>query len=132
MKADDGRVVSNFIVQALKGIPLTIYGSGMQTRSFCYVDDLVPALLGLMDQPSGLTGPMNLGNPTEFTMTELAQAIIALTGSRSEIVFKELPEDDPKQRQPNISFAQEQLGWNPTVPLQVGLERTVDYFRAII
>lgn len=128
MHPNDGRVVSNFIMQALKGQPITIYGDGKQTRSFCYVDDLVDGLVRLMNSPDGFTGPVNLGNPGEFTIMELAQKVIDLTGSSSELVFKPLPSDDPTQRQPNITLAGEKLGWNPKVPLEVGLGKTIDYF----
>jgi UDP-glucuronate decarboxylase len=129
MHPDDGRVVSNFIVQALRGQDITIYGDGGQTRSFCYVDDLIEAMLRMMDTDAGFTGPVNVGNPGEFTILELAQAILRLTGSQSKIVFKALPQDDPRQRQPDISLAAQKLGWSPTVALEDGLARTVDYFR---
>jgi UDP-glucuronate decarboxylase len=125
----DGRVVSNFIVQALLGDPITIYGDGKQTRSFCYVDDLVEGFIRLMDTGTDVTGPVNLGNPGEFTMLELAQKVIALTGSKSELLFGDLPQDDPKQRQPNIELAKRELEWEPTIPLDQGLSYTVDYFR---
>ena len=126
----DGRVVSNFIVQALKGEPITLYGDGRQTRSFCYVDDLVDGLVRLMDSPGEVTGPINLGNPVEFSMTELAQRVIALTGSASKLVTAPLPADDPRQRQPDISRARELLGWQPAIALDEGLERTIDDFKA--
>lgn len=129
MHPNDGRVVSNFIVQALQGQDITIYGDGMQTRSFCYVDDLIEGMLRLMDTPAGFTGPVNIGNPVEFTMLELAQWVLKLTGSKSTIIFKALPSDDPRQRQPDISIAKDALKWAPTVSLQDGLERTIDYFR---
>jgi UDP-glucuronate decarboxylase len=129
MHPNDGRVVSTFIVQALRGEPITVFGDGNQSRSFCYVDDLVEGLIRLMDSPGHVTGPINLGNPNEFTMLELAQRVVALTGSRSEIVFKPLPQDDPRQRQPDITLAAETLSWAPTVQLAAGLERTVAYFR---
>jgi len=129
MHPADGRVVSNFIVQALKNEPLTIYGDGSQTRSFCYVDDLVAGLIALMETGPEVTGPINIGNPNEFTIRELATSVIELTGSRSEIVQHPLPADDPKQRQPDIARAKEVLGWQPTVELEAGLKRTVDYFR---
>jgi UDP-glucuronate decarboxylase len=132
MHAADGRVVSNFIVQALKGEPITIYGDGQQTRSFCYVDDLVDGLVRLMDSGDDITGPINLGNPTEFSMAELAERVIAVTGSRSALAHEPLPEDDPRQRQPDISRAKAQLGWEPKVALADGLERTVDYFRSVV
>ena len=129
MHINDGRVVSNFVVQALRGEPLTVFGDGSQTRSFCYVDDLVDGLVRLMDSPDDVTGPVNLGNPVEFTMLELAQRVLELTGSRSEVVFAPLPLDDPKRRQPNIDKAGALLDWAPTVTLATGLERTVAYFR---
>jgi UDP-glucuronate decarboxylase len=132
MHPNDGRVVSNFIVQALRNQPLTVFGDGSQTRSFCYVDDLVEALLGLMATPSHVTGPINLGNPTECTMLELAERVIATTNSLSRIVFKPLPADDPQRRKPDITLAREQLGWEPRTPLQTGLERTVAYFDALL
>jgi UDP-glucuronate decarboxylase len=128
MAADDGRVVSNFIVQALTGQPLTVFGDGTQTRSFCYVDDLVDGLIRLMDSPDEVTGPINLGNPGEFTMLELAQQVTALVGG-PDIEYRPLPQDDPVRRKPDIAKAQELLGWQPTVPLEEGLKRTVDYFR---
>ncbi|WP_173934749.1 UDP-glucuronic acid decarboxylase family protein [Chelativorans sp. Marseille-P2723] len=128
MRADDGRVVSNFIVQALKGEPLTIYGNGRQTRSFCYVDDLVDGLVRLMASPAELNRPVNLGNPCEFTIRELAQQVIELTGSRSRIVFHPLPADDPQQRRPDISLAEQELDWRPTMALRNGLEHTIRYF----
>lgn len=125
----DGRVVSNFIVQALRGDPITIYGDGQQTRSFCYVDDLVEGFIRLMDTDKVVTGPVNLGNPGEFTMLELAQKVIILTGSKSDLLFVDLPEDDPKQRQPDISLAKRELNWEPTISLDKGLKYTVDSFR---
>jgi UDP-glucuronate decarboxylase len=128
MAADDGRVVSNFIVQALTGQPLTIFGDGTQTRSFCYVDDLVEGLIRLMDSSDDVTGPINLGNPGEFTMLELAQQVTALVGG-PDIEYRPLPQDDPVRRKPDIGKAQDLLGWAPTVPLEEGLKRTVDYFR---
>jgi UDP-glucuronate decarboxylase len=129
MNANDGRVVSNFIVQALRGEPITIYGDGSQTRSFCYVDDLVDGMLRLMDSPAEFTGPVNVGNPGEFTMLSLAEAVLRIVGGRSKLVFMPLPQDDPRQRQPDISLAREKLGWEPKVPLEDGLRETVDYFR---
>lgn len=132
MHPNDGRVVSNFIVQALKGDPITIYGDGKQTRSFCYVDDLIDGLIRLMDSPDEFTGPVNLGNPSEFTMLELAQQVIALTQSKSDLVFKPLPGDDPKQRQPDIALAKKELGWEPTVSLIEGLSKTIAYFDALM
>jgi UDP-glucuronate decarboxylase len=128
MHPNDGRVVSNFILQALKGEPITIYGTGSQTRSFCYVDDMVEALTLLMNTPDEMTGPMNLGNPDEFTILELAERIHRLTDSKSEIIFKPLPHDDPQKRQPDISLAKRHLGWSPKVALEDGLRMTIDYF----
>lgn len=132
MHPNDGRVVSNFIVQALRGEPITIYGDGSQTRSFCYVDDLVDGMVRLMATSHDITGPVNVGNPGEFTMLELAEAVRRLTGSESVIEYRALPQDDPKQRQPDISRAQRELGWEPTIALEAGLERTVDYFRSAL
>ncbi|HVT29847.1 MAG TPA: UDP-glucuronic acid decarboxylase family protein [Lacipirellulaceae bacterium] len=129
MHPNDGRVVSNFIVQALKGEDITIYGDGSQTRSFCYVDDLVQAMTRVMATPDEFTGPINIGNPQEFTIRELAEQVIRLTGSQSRLSFKPLPADDPKQRRPDISLAKEVLGWSPTIELAEGLERTIRYFR---
>ncbi|MDB5926059.1 MAG: NAD-dependent dehydratase [Betaproteobacteria bacterium] len=129
MHPDDGRVVSNFIVQALSHQPITIYGKGTQTRSFCYVDDLTDALVRLMDTADDFVGPVNIGNPRAFTILELAQKITQLTGSRSQLVFRPLPSDDPVQRQPDISLAKKKLGWQPCIELDQGLERTIDYFR---
>jgi len=128
MHPNDGRVVSNFIVQALRGEDITIYGSGQQTRSFCYVDDLVEVIIRFMNSPADLTGPVNIGNPGEFTMLELAEKVISLTGSRSKLVFKSLPSDDPKQRQPDISLAKQALDWEPRVSLEDGLKETIAYF----
>ena len=128
----DGRVVSNFIVQALRGEPITIYGNGQQTRSFCYVDDLVEGFIKMMDTGPSVTGPVNLGNPGEFTIRELAEKIIALTGSESDLVEQPLPSDDPKQRQPDISKARTSLDWEPTVALDEGLQRTVGYFKKLL
>lgn len=132
MHSNDGRVVSNFIVQALKNDQITVYGDGKQTRSFCYVNDLIESFLRLMDTPDEFTGPINVGNPKEFTILELAEKVIALTGSNSKIIFKPLPSDDPVQRQPNISLAKEQLGWEPRIDLEQGLTRTIAYFEAMI
>jgi UDP-glucuronate decarboxylase len=129
MHPNDGRVVSNFIIQALKGDPITIYGEGSQTRSFCYVDDLVEALMRLMATGDEVTGPMNVGNPVEFTILQLAQKVIELTGSKSVIKKMPLPSDDPKQRQPDISLAKKTLGWEPTTQLDAGLRKTIEYFR---
>jgi UDP-glucuronate decarboxylase len=129
MHPNDGRVVSNFIVQALRGEDITIYGTGQQTRSFCYVDDLIEGFLRLMNTEAGFTGPVNVGNPVEFTMLELAEKTIALTASKSKLVFRPLPQDDPKQRQPDISIAQSKLQWEPKVALEDGLKETISYFR---
>jgi len=128
MRPRDGRVVSNFIVQALSNEPITIFGNGTQTRSFCYVDDLIEGFIRLMGAPAGVTGPINLGNPGEFQVRELAEMVIEMTGSKSGIVFKPLPVDDPTQRKPDISRAKQELGWQPTVSLREGLERTIAYF----
>jgi UDP-glucuronate decarboxylase len=132
MHPNDGRVVSNFIVQALKGEPITIYGDGQQTRSFCYVDDLVEGFVRLMDSSDEITGPMNLGNPGEFTILELAEKVIALTGSKSTMIRKPLPADDPMQRQPDISFARRAIGWEPKVQLEDGLKRAIAYFDTLL
>jgi UDP-glucuronate decarboxylase len=132
MHPNDGRVVSNFIVQALKGEAITIYGTGKQTRSFCYVDDLIEAFLRLMATGDDVTGPVNLGNPGEFTMLELAETVLRLTGSKSKLEFKPLPTDDPLQRCPDISLAKAKLGWEPKIPLTEGLERTIAYFKSIL
>ena len=132
MHPNDGRVVSNFIVQALRGNDITIYGTGRQTRSFCYVDDMVEALVRTMGTADDFTGPVNIGNPGEFTMLELAEKILRLTGSRSKLAFEPLPADDPRQRQPDISLAREQLGWEPKVALEDGLRETIAYFRDVL
>jgi UDP-glucuronate decarboxylase len=132
MHPDDGRVVSNFIVQALKGIPLTIFGDGSQTRSFCYVDDLIEGFTRLMNSPAVVTGPVNLGNPGEFTILELAELVLEMTGSKSGLVRRPLPADDPKQRQPDISQAKAQLNWQPAVPLREGLRHTIAYFDRLL
>lgn len=132
MHPNDGRVVSNFIVQALRGEDITLYGDGEQTRSFCYVDDLVDGLIALMDSPEGVTGPINLGNPGEFTIKELAEQVIDLTGSPSNMVHKPLPQDDPRQRQPDISRAADQLNWAPKVALRDGLTKTIAYFDGLL
>ena len=132
MHPDDGRVVSNFIVQALKGESLTIYGDGSQTRSFCYVDDLVTGLIRLMRTEDDCTGPVNLGNPDEFQIKQLAERVLALVGSRSNIIYKELPQDDPQQRRPDITLAKARLNWQPSIALDDGLIRTVEYFRALL
>ena len=132
MHPDDGRVVSNFIMQALRGEPITIYGDGSQTRSFGYVDDLVEGILRLMATEDAFLGPVNLGNPGEVSVRALAERIIAMTGSRSQLVFESLPVDDPKQRQPDITLARQKLNWAPKIELRDGLQRTIDYFRSII
>jgi UDP-glucuronate decarboxylase len=132
MHVNDGRVVSNFVVQALQGEPITIYGDGLQTRSFCYVDDLVGGLMLLMDSPSDFTGPVNLGNPNEMTIRELAETVVELCGSKSEIIYRPLPSDDPKQRKPDIGLAKERLKWQPTTGLREGLEKTINYFDGIL
>jgi UDP-glucuronate decarboxylase len=132
MRPDDGRVVSNFIVQALAGRPITVFGDGSQTRSFCYIDDLVEGLIRLMDSADEITGPVNLGRPEEFTMLALAQQVLEEVGGRSEIVYEALPADDPVRRLPDISLARELLRWEPTIPLRDGLHKTVDYFRGIL
>jgi UDP-glucuronate decarboxylase len=132
MRPDDGRVVSNFICQALLGEDITIFGRGEQTRSFCYVTELIDGLDRLMNSPENITGPINIGNPNEFTIRELAEKVIEITGSKSKIVERPLPEDDPKQRQPNIDLAEKLLGWHPTINLNEGLKRTVAYFEALL
>lgn len=132
MHPDDGRVVSNFIVQAIQGEDITIYGDGLQSRSFCYVDDLIEACIRMMDSDDDFVGPVNIGNPKEFTMLGLAEQVIRLTGTESKIVYKPLPSDDPRQRRPDISLAKERLGWEPTIPLEEGLGRTIDYFKKIL
>jgi UDP-glucuronate decarboxylase len=132
MHPRDGRVVSNFIVQAIKGEPITLYGDGNQTRSFCYVDDLVEGFVRLMDSPADFTGPVNLGNPGEFTIRALAEKILAVTGSRSTLEFRPLPVDDPRQRQPDITLASSRLGWSPKVTLEEGLPGTIAYFRSLM
>ena len=132
MHPNDGRVVSNFIVQALQGEAITIYGDGSQSRSFCYVDNLVDGLIRLMESPAGFTGPVNLGNPNEFTIRQLAEKVIAMTGSKSELVQKPLPGDDPTQRQPDITVARAKLGWEPDIQLEQGLVQTIAYFRQLL
>lgn len=132
MHPNDGRVVSNFIVQALCGEDITIYGDGSQTRSFCYVDDIIEGLMCMMASPREITGPFNIGNPVEFTIKELAETILKMIGSSSQLVFRSLPQDDPKQRQPDITLAHENLGWQPKVELKLGLEKTIAYFRQCI
>ncbi|MBF0458066.1 MAG: SDR family oxidoreductase [Nitrospirae bacterium] len=132
MFQNDGRVVSNFIVAALKQEDITVYGDGSQTRSFCYVDDLCDGLIKLMNSPDEITGPINLGNPGEFTILELARKIIHMTGSRSKVIFLQLPADDPTQRQPDITMAKNVLGWEPSVPLDEGLVKTIDYFKEVL
>jgi UDP-glucuronate decarboxylase len=131
MHPQDGRVVSNFIMQALRGEEITIYGNGSQTRSFCYVDDLIDGMIRMMDTEKGFTGPVNLGNAQEFTILQLAQEVLQLTGSRSKLSFKPLPQDDPKQRQPDIALARSKLGWQPKVALRDGLKETIGYFRKL-
>jgi len=130
MAENDGRVVSNFILQALKNQEITVFGDGSQTRSFCYVDDLIEGMIRMMENQQGFIGPVNLGNPQENSILEFAEKIVSITGSASRIAFKPLPQDDPKQRRPDISLAAEQLGWQPLVPLATGLKRTADYFAA--
>ena len=132
MHPNDGRVVSNFIIQALRGEDISIYGDGSQTRSFCYVDDLISGMMKLMESRDGFIGPVNIGNPSEFSILELAQNIIELTNSRSKISFHPLPQDDPKQRKPDISLAQRELGWAPSVQLKEGLEKTIAYFKSTL
>ncbi|MEJ2477240.1 MAG: SDR family oxidoreductase [Desulfobacterales bacterium] len=131
MHPNDGRVISNFIVQALLGRDITVYGDGRQTRSFCFVDDLIDGLFRLMNSPDDFTGPVNIGNPGEYTILELADKIITLTGAKSTIVYKPLPQDDPLQRRPDITLAREKLGWNPVTDLENGLQRTIDYFKSL-
>ena len=130
MRPDDGRVVSNFIVQALKGKDITVYGDGKQTRSFCYVDDLIEAMIRMMNQEE-IIGPVNTGNPNEFTILELAEKVIELTGSKSKIIFKDLPEDDPMQRKPDNTLAREKLDWEPKIQLEEGLEKTITFFNQL-
>jgi UDP-glucuronate decarboxylase len=132
MHPRDGRVISNFIVQALRGADITIYGDGRQTRSFCYVDDLIDGLVRMMDNEQGFTGPVNIGNPGEFTMLELANAVIRLTGSSSRLVFVPLPLDDPRQRQPDITLASQKLQWQPTVSVEQGLPKTIEFFKSLL
>ena len=132
MSLNDGRVISNFIVQALKGEDITIFGDGTHTRSFQYIDDLVTGLIRLMDTGDDFTGPVNLGNPVEFTINELAEMIIKLTGTKSKIIYKPLPQDDPKQRQPDISLARKEIGWEPEVGIEEGLMKTIEYFREVL
>jgi len=132
MHPNDGRVVSNFIIQALKGEDITIYGDGSQTRSFCYVDDTVDGIIRMMNTHRGYTGPVNLGNPNEISIFDLARLIIDLTGSESRIVFKPLPQDDPRRRCPDITLAREKLGWKPTIDLKTGLKKTLEYFSSFI
>ena len=132
MHPNDGRVVSNFIMQALRGEAITIYGDGQQTRSFCYVDDLIEGFIRMMDANDDISGPINLGNPSEFTIKQLAEAIINLTGAKSELIKQPLPEDDPLKRQPDITIAKQQLDWQPSIDLEAGLTKTIDYFRAFV
>jgi UDP-glucuronate decarboxylase len=132
MHPNDGRVVSNFIVQALQGKDITIYGDGQQTRSFCYVDDLIDAMIKMMNSEKGFIGPVNIGNPGEFTMLQLAEMVLMLSNSKSKIIYQPLPSDDPKQRQPNIDLAKDKLGWQPKVELKDGLRETIAYFKKMI
>jgi UDP-glucuronate decarboxylase len=132
MHPNDGRVVSNFIVQALQGKDITIYGDGSQTRSFCFVDDLIDGMIKFMNTDDSVIGPMNIGNPTEFTMLQLAEKVINMTGTSSKIVYEKLPEDDPLQRKPDITLAQSVLNWNPSIELEEGLTHTIQYFKSII
>lgn len=132
MHPNDGRVVSNFIVQALKGQDITIFGDGQQTRSFCYVDDLIEVMIRMMNSPADFTGPVNIGNPCEFTMLKLAETILTLTASKSRLIFKSLPSDDPKQRQPDISLARSRLDWEPKICLEDGLKRTIEHFKSVL
>jgi len=132
MAEADGRVVSNFIVQALRHQDITIYGDGLQTRSFCYVDDLLNGMMALMDSDDAVTGPVNIGNPGEFTIRELAEKVIFITGSTSSIIEKPLPQDDPRQRRPDIGMAKSVLGWEPKIQLEQGLKKTIDYFRGVV
>ncbi len=132
MHPQDGRVVSNFIMQALTGEPITIYGDGSQTRSFCYADDLIDGMIKLMESPDEITGPINVGNPNEFTIRQLAEKIVDMVGGGAELVFKDLPVDDPMQRRPDITKAKTLLGWQPTIELETGLQHTIDYFRALV
>ena len=132
MLPNDGRVVSNFIMQALQNQPITIFGDGSQTRSFCYVDDLIRGFLGMMDAPNDVTGPMNLGNPGEFTIKQLAEKVVEMTGSKSEISYHPLPQDDPTQRCPNIAAAKKHLDWEPKIPLEQGLVKTVAFFEDLL
>jgi UDP-glucuronate decarboxylase len=132
MNPNDGRVVSNFIVQALKGENISIYGDGGQTRSFCYVDDLIEGMIRMMDSREDFTGPVNIGNPGEFTILQLAQKVIQLTNSSSKIIYQPLPSDDPMQRKPDITLARKELGWEPHIQLEEGLIKTIDFFKTII
>ena len=132
MHPNDGRVVSNFIVQALNNQDITLFGDGNQTRSFCYVDDLIEGMVRLMNTGDDVTGPINVGNPGEFTIRELAEKVIELTGSKSKLVFKPLPQDDPRQRKPDITLAKKVLGWEPKIPLEEGLKKTIDYFDKLL
>ena len=132
MHPSDGRVVSNFIVQALKGKPLTVYGEGKQTRSFCYVDDMIEGFVRMMESTAEVTGPLNLGNPTEFTIRELAELVVSITGTRAKVTYLDLPQDDPKRRRPDITLAQERLGWTPQVQLKEGLMKTIAYFDQLL
>jgi len=129
MHPNDGRVVSNFIVQALRGEDITIYGDGLQTRSFCYVDDLIEGFVRMMATPDNITGPINIGNPREFTIRKLAETVLKMVGGQSQLILKPLPQDDPKQRQPDITLARETLNWEPQVDLETGLQKTISYFK---
>jgi UDP-glucuronate decarboxylase len=131
MRPDDGRVVSNFIIQALRGEDITVYGDGKQTRSFCYVDDLIEAMIRMMNQEE-IIGPVNTGNPNEFTILELAEKVIEMTGSKSKIIYKDLPEDDPMQRKPDNTLAKKKLAWEPQIQLEAGLEKTISHFRSLV
>jgi UDP-glucuronate decarboxylase len=132
MHPNDGRVVSNFIVQALKGRDITIYGDGSQTRSFCYVDDLIEGFLRMMESPKEICGPINMGNPEEFTIKELAETVLRMVGSKSKLVYKSLPHDDPRQRRPDITLAKRTLNWNPQIKLAEGLEKTIKHFEQLV
>ena len=132
MDTADGRVVSNFIVQALRGEDITVYGDGSQTRSFCYVDDLIDALVKMMNSRDGFTGPVNIGNPGEFSIRQLAEMVLSMTGAKSGIIYKQLPADDPVQRKPDITLAQKELGWKPSVKLENGLKKTIEYFKGVL
>jgi UDP-glucuronate decarboxylase len=132
MHPNDGRVVSNFIMQALKNEDITVFGDGRQTRSFCYVDDLIEGMVRMMNAPDDFTGPVNLGNPGEFSIGELAQKVVAMTGSKSRVIYQPLPQDDPTRRRPDIGLAREKLGWEPRITLEEGLQPTIEYFRELV